>query len=106
MRMMTNGESVARHWLIDGRVQGVGYRMWLQAEAGSVGVEGWVRNLSDGRVEALVRGAAPVLDQLATAACRGPRLAAVGQVVVRPWSGAVPAGPFKQIATAPHPEPD
>ena len=34
-------EAVTRHWLIDGRVQGVGYRMWLGAEADAAGVAGW-----------------------------------------------------------------
>ena len=95
---------VARHWLVDGRVQGVGYRMWLQAEAEAAGIEGWVRNLSDGRVEALLRGPPEVLDRLEALARRGPAQARVGQVVATSWPHAVPGGRFRQVADAGAPE--
>ncbi len=99
-------EPVARHWLIDGRVQGVGYRFWLQAEARAAGVEGWVRNLSDGRVEALLRGLPEVLDRLEAVARRGPEQARVQQVVATSWPLGVPDGGFRQAADATMPERD
>ena len=93
-------EAETRHWLIEGRVQGVGYRMWLGAEADAAGVAGWVRNLSDGRVEALLRGAPEALDRLQAAAGRGPAQARVERVVAVPWPDPVPGGRFRQAADA------
>ena len=52
---------VARRYVITGRVQGVGFRYFTQDAALREGVTGWVRNLPDGRVEALVD---PALDEL------------------------------------------
>ena len=93
-------EAVTRHWLIDGRVQGVGYRMWLGAEADAARVAGWVRNLSDGRVEALLRGSPEVLDRLEVAARRGPEQARVDRVMAVPWPDPVPGERFRQVADA------
>lgn len=70
----------ARHLLIEGRVQGVGYRDWLVREATRLGVSGWVRNREDGRVEAVVAGDEPALQALLTACRRGPRLARVDHI--------------------------
>ena len=66
--------------LISGRVQGVGYRAWLVTEARRLGVTGWVRNLADGRVEALLQGAPAKLDRLAAACADGPPGAAVSRI--------------------------
>ncbi len=70
----------ARRLLITGRVQGVGYRDWMVAQAQAAGVHGWVRNQPDGGVEALVYGEASAVQQLLRACRRGPRHAAVSQV--------------------------
>jgi acylphosphatase len=58
------------HLLIHGRVQGVGYRAFLDAEARQRGLSGWTRNLRSGEVEAVVAGPAEAVEAL-IAACRG-----------------------------------
>jgi acylphosphatase len=65
---------------IEGRVQGVGYRAWLEREARSRGLRGWVRNRSDGTVEALLIGEDDAVEAAITASARGPRLAKVTDV--------------------------
>ena len=63
---------VARRFLLGGRVQGVGFRMFVHARAAVEGVHGWVRNLEDGSVEALVEGDAESVDRMELALRRGP----------------------------------
>ncbi len=70
----------AKRLVIAGRVQGVGYRDWLVAKAQALGVAGWVRNLPDGAVEALVYGEIDAVEELLRACRRGPRLAAVVRI--------------------------
>ena len=55
---------VARHYLIRGRVQAVGFRFFLRDAASREGVHGWVRNAADGGVEALVEGDAEAVDRV------------------------------------------
>ena len=75
-------ESARRRVLITGRVQGVYFRQSTLQEAASLGVAGWVRNLPDGRVEAVFEGP-PALVDAAVAWCRtGPPRAAVDSVDV------------------------
>jgi acylphosphatase len=71
----------ARHVLIAGRVQGVGYRDWMEREAVRLGVQGWVRNRADGRVEALVHGDEAAVQALLSACRRGPMLARVTEII-------------------------
>ena len=73
------------HLLIQGRVQGVWYRASTQRQAETLGLTGWVRNLHDGRVEAVAQGAREALDALVTWAHDGPPTARVDNVSVR-WS--------------------
>jgi acylphosphatase len=68
--------------VITGRVQGVGFRAWTRREARRRALRGWVRNRSDGSVEALLIGAADVVELLIDACHRGPSLALV-EVVSR-----------------------
>ncbi|HEU5020387.1 MAG TPA: acylphosphatase [Bryobacteraceae bacterium] len=60
-----------------GRVQGVGFRAFVERTAREIGVTGWVRNLDDGRVEAYAVGAPEQLDELAARLHQGPRLSEV-----------------------------
>jgi len=73
-------ERMARHLIIAGRVQGVGYRYALLQEAAALGLSGWVRNLTGGEVEAVIIGRAEAVDALTDWAHRGPALARVTQV--------------------------
>jgi len=66
--------------IVSGRVQGVGYRYWAVGEAGRLGIEGWVRNLTDGTVEIFAAGTAESLDRLAEACRKGPPAARVDAV--------------------------
>ena len=65
-----------------GRVQGVGFRYFVWREAATLGVDGWVRNRSDGTVEALARGTAEELDRLKERIQEGPRSSRVISVSV------------------------
>jgi acylphosphatase len=63
---------VIRHVMLHGRVQGVGYRAFVEHEALRRGIEGWVRNRRDGSVEAVFAGAGDVVDAMVEACRRGP----------------------------------
>lgn len=75
---------IIRRLLIRGTVQGVGYRYSLRAEAQRRAINGWVRNRSDGSVEALVHGEAQAVEALVAWARRGPPAARVDDVEVLP----------------------
>ena len=66
-----------RHVTIRGRVQGVGYRYFVEHEARSRDLEGWVRNRRDGSVEALFSGPAEAVAAMMAACRRGPSSARV-----------------------------
>ncbi len=68
------------HVRIRGRVQGVGYRAWVEQQANARNLEGWVRNRKDGRVEALFAGPADVVDEMIALCRRGPASARVDHV--------------------------
>lgn len=68
--------------LIAGRVQGVGYRFWTVNQAQKLGLNGWVRNLQDGRVEAVFEGDAQTVEQMIQACHSGPAAAIVQNVTV------------------------
>lgn len=70
----------ARRLLIAGLVQGVGYRDWMVARAGMLGLDGWVRNLGDGRVEAVVSGPEAAIEEMLRACRRGPAGAVVERI--------------------------
>ena len=74
---------VRKHVLVSGQVQGVFYRDNCRRVAGQQGVAGWVRNLPDGRVEAVFEGAPENVDRMVTWARRGPARATVTSLDVR-----------------------
>lgn len=70
----------AKRWFVDGAVQGVGFRFFVQKKAQELGVRGWARNLADGRVEVYATGTVDRLSDMAAALHVGPRLAHVRTV--------------------------
>ncbi|MGO9673364.1 MAG: acylphosphatase [Methylocella sp.] len=68
--------------VISGRVQGVGYRAWTQTEAEALGLRGWVRNRTNGDVEAALAGPAAGVEALCRLLWRGPPAAEVDRVTV------------------------
>jgi acylphosphatase len=62
---------MVRHYLVKGRVQGVGFRWFVHREAEPLGLKGWVRNTEDGHVEVVAAGEPEELETLAQALRRG-----------------------------------
>ena len=75
-------ESVRAHFYIKGLVQGVSYRAWTQNTAQKVGLTGWVRNLEDGRIEAIIEGDRDRARELIKLIKKGPKLAKVEHIDV------------------------
>lgn len=70
----------ARRFVVRGRVQGVGFRWFVEREAHMLGIAGWVRNNSDGSVEVLGMGTRDQLSGLSSRLHQGPRAARVDDV--------------------------
>ncbi len=77
------------HAIIDGRVQGVGFRYFVSQHARSLGLQGWVRNTWDDKVEVTAEGVRPDLETLLGLLQSGPSSSHVSNVVVDwlPYSG-------------------
>jgi acylphosphatase len=73
-------ETQAKRFFVSGWVQGVGFRFFAERTATSLGVNGYARNLFDGRVEVYAIASAEQMDALRNALRRGPRMAAVHRV--------------------------
>jgi acylphosphatase len=71
---------LARTYRVRGRVQGVGFRWYVEREAQTLGVAGWVRNRSDGTVEVLAQGTREQLFSLRAKLQQGPRASRVDDV--------------------------
>jgi acylphosphatase len=70
--------------MISGRVQGVGYRNWAEREAIARGLHGWVRNRTNGDVEAVFKGPKEAIDGMCKACWQGPSAAKVKSVSFKP----------------------
>ena len=64
---------MVRHYIVKGRVQGVGFRWFVQREAYEIGLRGWVRNTANGDVEVLAAGSEDQISKLNAALARGSR---------------------------------
>ncbi len=84
------------HYLVQGRVQGVGFRWYVHREAAELGLRGWVRNTEAGAVEVLASGPAETLAELRAALDRGSRGSRVDRVIEHPLAEqeAGKLGPF------------
>jgi acylphosphatase len=78
--MTQETERARLHAFVDGSVQGVGFRMFVNDQAQLLGLSGWVRNTYDGRVEVTAEGSYPVLERLLEKLRLGPRGAFVTEV--------------------------
>ena len=79
---MPDRSTLVRHVVVEGAVQGVGYREFTRRAALRLNVSGWVRNRSDGAVEALVRGPPASVEALIAEMRQGPRFAVVERLSV------------------------
>jgi len=82
------------HLWIEGRVQGVCFRHYTREEANRLGVVGWVRNLFDGRVEAVIEGEPGAVEQMAVWCHHGPPMAQVLDVKMQREA---PTGEFRRF---------
>lgn len=89
--MNSSDQSIeAKRYLVRGRVQGVGFRWFVEREAHMLGIAGWVRNNHDGTVEVLAQGSREQLSGLHSRLREGPRAARVDSVdvvVAEPTAG-------------------
>lgn len=91
---MAGSESKAVHFIVSGRVQGVGFRHAARRKAAQLGLSGWVANLPNGDVEAVARGDAARVGQFEAWLRVGPQYARVDRVKAAP-AAAGPAGDFQ-----------
>lgn len=75
-------QNLCLHAWVEGRVQGVGFRYFVQEEAQGLGISGWVRNVGDDKVEVWAEGKPADLNLLLNALQRGPSSAYVSDVRV------------------------
>ena len=88
---------MVRHYLVKGRVQGVGFRWFVHREASALELRGWVRNTEDGHVEVVAAGEPEQLAEFSAALHKGSRGSRVDAVVEHDLaqSEAASLGPFQ-----------
>jgi acylphosphatase len=89
--------NVVKHLVVHGRVQGVGFRYSVLAQASRAGVSGWVRNRRDGTVEAMLAGPSDKVGEVITWAHQGPPGSQVSGVTVQDAEGSFRG--FEMLAT-------
>ena len=85
---------VRAHVFIEGRVHGIGFRYWVRKSAPGLNLTGWVKNLADGRVEAVFEGPKKDVEEMIRKCKRGPMLAGVKHIDVN-WEKAT--GEFEEF---------
>lgn len=70
------------HVYISGFVQGVGFRAYIRSKARKIGVNGWIRNLSDNRVEAVLQGDKNAIEKVISYCKKGPFFANVTNITI------------------------
>lgn len=88
----------AIHLVIHGRVQGVGYRAWTGSVARKLGLKGWVRNRTEGTVEAVFIGDAKTIEHMVKHCHTGPMNARVDKIERGEWTDLSPSD-FRQLPT-------
>ena len=88
---------MVHHFLIRGRVQGVGFRWFVHREAAELNLRGWVKNTDDGHVEVVAAGPPEDLAELRQALQKGSRGSRIDQILEHPLedSEAATLGPFQ-----------
>lgn len=94
--MTTDRKALMVH--IRGRVQGVGFRFWTQAEALKLGLSGWVRNGTDGSVTARIAGPEHAISTMLQRFKEGPAAASVSSVISEAVDGDQPADGFDIVS--------
>ncbi len=95
MQKKNEQEPSARHAVVHGRVQGVGFRYWARSTASGLRLTGWVRNLENGTVELFFQGKQENMEQFELLLQKGPPGASVSRVDSRP---VVPRGSYTRFS--------
>ncbi len=82
----------AKHVIVSGRVQGVYFRAWTKEQADRLGLDGWVRNRADGRVEAVISGSESQVQEMLALLDRGSPPSKVEHVAETAWNDEVAPG--------------
>ena len=83
------------HVYVEGKVQGVWFRASTKQEAERLGLTGWVRNMRDGRVEAMMEGRSEKVDEMIKWCHSGPPLSSVNKVTVEELNDPINASEFR-----------
>ena len=96
---------VQKHFLVTGRVQGVGFRVFTLQKAIQLGIQGWVRNLDDGRVEVLAVGPEGAMNRFSRELQKGPQRSSVEDLSESDFSGTIDFTGFKILEDGREPWP-